>query len=416
MTHSNDAPAVREVKAAINDLGHAFDTFKKTNDAAEIERRTKSGVDALVTEKMARINTDMDRLQKSINQMHAAGARPGVGNGAESAADPAAMQHKQAFYDRYMRKGLEADLASLEAKSLNITTDGDGGYTVPQELDSDIEKRLASVSPIRALANVVQIGSSGYKKLVTVTGAASGWVGEAGARAETNAPTFAEVTPPLGELYANPAATQSMLDDAYFNVENWLADELVAEFGQKEGAAFISGDGSDKPKGFLSYSTVATGDDARSFGTLEHLITGVAGDFPASDPADILIDLVHKLKPGYRQNAAFVMNTDLVAEIRKMKDVDGQYLWRPGLADGAVATLLGYPVVEAADMPAMASASLSIAFGNFKRGYTVTDRMGTRVLRDPFSNKPYVHFYATRRVGGGVVNSDAIKLLKFSAT
>lgn len=414
MTHSNDAPAVREVKAAINDLGHAFETFKQTNDSAEIERRTKSGVDALVTEKMARINSDIDRLQKNINQMHAAGTRSGVGT--ETQADPAEVQHKTAFYDRYMRKGMEAEVASLEAKSLNITTSADGGYTVPQELDASIEKRLAAVSPIRAISNVVQIGSSGYKKLVTVSGAASGWVGEAGARTETTAPQFAEVTPPLGELYANPAATQSMLDDAFFDVEAWLADELVAEFGQKEGAAFVSGDGSDKPKGFLSYTTAATGDDARAFGTLEHMITGVSADFPAADPSDILIDLVHSLKAGYRQNAAFVMNTDLVAEIRKMKDVDGQYLWRPGLTDGAVATLLGYPVIEAADMPAMAAGSLSIAFGNFQRGYTVTDRMGTRVLRDPFSNKPYVHFYATRRVGGGVVNSDAIKLLKFSAT
>ncbi len=414
MTHSNDAPAVREVKDAINDLGHAFEAFKQTNDSAEIEKRTKSGVDALVTEKVARINSDIDRLQKSINQMHAAGSRPRVGN--EEQIDPATAQHKTAFYDRYMRKGMEADIATLEAKSLNITTAADGGYTVPQELDASIEKRLVAVSPIRAIANVVQIGTSGYKKLVTVSGAASGWVGEAGARTETTAPQFAEVTPPLGELYANPAATQSMLDDAYFDVENWLADELVAEFGQKEGASFVSGDGSDKPKGFLSYSTAAQDDSARAFGTLEHMITGVSGDFPAADPSDILIDLVHSLKAGYRQNAAFVMNTDLVAEIRKMKDVDGQYLWRPGLENGAVATLLGYPVVEAADMPAMGAGSLSIAFGNFQRGYTVTDRMGTRVLRDPFSNKPYVHFYATRRVGGGVVNSDAIKLLKFSAT
>ncbi len=412
MTHSNDAPAVREVKAAINDLGHAFEAFKQTNDSAEIERRTKSGVDALVNEKVARINADIDRLQKSINQMHAAGSRSRVG--AEAQSDPAAAQHNTAFYDRYMRKGMEADLASLEAKSLNITAASDGGYTVPQELDSSIEKRLAAVSPIRAIANVVQIGSSGYKKLVTVSGAASGWVGEVGVRTETAAPQFAEVTPPLGELYANPAATQSMLDDAYFDVESWLAEELVAEFGQKEGASFVNGDGIDKPKGFLSYTTAALGDSARAFGTLEHRITGVAGAFPASDPSDILIDLVHSLKAGYRQNAVFVMNTDLVAEIRKMKDVDGQYLWRPGLENGAIATLLGYPVIEAADMPAMAAGSFSVAFGNFKRGYTVTDRMGTRVLRDPFSNKPYVHFYATRRVGGGVVNSDAIKLLKFS--
>ena len=413
-TYKSDAPAVREVKAAINDLGHAFESFKATNDAAEIERKTRKGVDVLLEEKMTRINSDIDRLQDTVNTLHAAGSRPSVAGG--SAADPVVMAHKSAFYDRYMRKGMEADVASLEAKSLTTTVDADGGYAVPEELDSVIDKRLTDVSPIRAIANVVKVGSAGYKKLITVSGAASGWVGEADARAETGNPQFAEITPPLGEIYANPAATQAMLDDAFFDVENWIADELTAEFGQKEGAAFISGDGSDKPKGFLSYTTASTDDDTRAFGQLQHLITGEAGDFPATDPSDILIDLIHSLKPGYRQGAVFVMNTDLVADIRKMKDADGQYLWRPSLADGAAATLLGYPVVEAADMPAKADGNLSVAFGNFNRGYTVTDRMGTRVLRDPYSNKPYVHFYATRRVGGGVTNSDAIKLLKFSAS
>ncbi|MCH8347365.1 MAG: phage major capsid protein, partial [Proteobacteria bacterium] len=215
---------------------------------------------------------------------------------------------------------------------------------------------------------------------------------------------------------ANPAATQSMLDDAFFNVEEWLAEELAQEFGQKEGAAFVNGDGTNKPKGYLQYTTAATDDASRAFGTLQHVATGVAGNFPASDPSDILIDLIYALRPVYRAGAIFVMNTNLVAEIRKFKDADGDYLWKPGLAEGVPSTLLGYPVVEAEDMPDKATDSLSIAFGNFKRGYIITDRTGTRVLRDPFSNKPFVHFYTTKRVGGGVVNSEAIKLLKFSLT
>jgi HK97 family phage major capsid protein len=242
----------------------------------------------------------------------------------------------------------------------------------------------------------------------------SGWVGEEGARAETEAPGFVEVAPPLGEIYANPAATQAMLDDAFFNVEEWLAEELAAEFASKEGAAFVTGDGTNKPKGFLSYGVATTGDVARAFGTLQVLETGVDGAFPASDPADKLIDLVYALRAPYRDKACFMMNTNVLAAVRKMKDSEGAYLWRPGMAAGDGATLLGYPIEEVAEMPDLAADSLSVAFGNFEQGYTVTDRMGTRILRDPFTNKPYVHFYTTKRVGGGVVNSEAIKLLRFS--
>ena len=416
MTHAKPAPPdAREVKAAVERLGRAFEEFKATNDIADVERRARGQMDAVLDEKLGRINTDLDRLQGQVHAVHTALSRPGLAAGGTS-ADPAAAEHKAAFYDGYVRKGLEAGLAGLQAKALTIGTDAEGGFAVPEQLDADIERRLRDVSPIRAIAAVVQIGSANYRKLVATTGAASGWVSETGARAETAAPTFAEVAPPLGEIYANPAATQSMLDDAFFDVEAWLAEELADEFGQKEGAAFVAGDGINKPQGFLTYPATAADDATRPFGTLQHVATGAAGAFPASDPSDVLIDLVHALRPVYRGDAAFVVNTNTLAAIRKFKDADGDYLWRPGLAEGAQATLLGYPVVEAEDMPDIALDSFSVAFGNFRRGYTVTDRTGTRVLRDPFSNKPFVHFYTTRRTGGGVVNSDALKLLKFAVS
>ena len=414
MTKQNTQASAVEVKAAVDRLGRAFDEFKSTNDVAETEDRLRGHVDVVLSEKMDRINDDISKLQNGLENIHMKSARPNMASASGDTVD--VMEHKKGFYDRYVRQGNDNELASLEAKALSTSVGADGGYAVPEELDGSIEKLLRDISPIRRISNVVQIGSANYKKLVNISGSTSGWVGEGDARTETTSPQFAEVVPPLGEIYANPAATQAMLDDGYFNVESWLADELVNEFAQQEGAAFINGDGINKPKGFLTATTAATKDDARAFGTLQHLATGVSGNFAASDPADILVDLIYSLRPVYRAGAVFVMNTNMVAEIRKFKDADGNYLWRPSLAEGSPATLLGYSVVEAEDMPDKDAGSLSIAFGNFNRGYTITERMGTRVLRDPFSNKPFVHFYTTKRTGGGVVNSEAIKLLKFSVS
>jgi len=290
-----------------------------------------------------------------------------------------------------------------------------GGYAVPEELDQAIERTLSAISPIRAIANVVKVGSAGYRKLVTTGGTPSGWVAETAGRPETDTPVFAEIAPPFGELYANPAASQAMLDDAAFDVEAWLAQEIAAEFARAEGAAFVGGNGTAKPKGFLAAPNSADPDGERDFGTLQFVETGVSGGFPASDPQDILIDLVQALRSPYRQGAVFVMNSATASAIRKFRTDDGAFLWQAGLVAGQPDTLLGYPVVEAEDMPDVAADSLSIAFGNFRAGYLIAERGETQILRDPFTNKPFVHFYATRRVGGQVMNSEAIKLLKFAA-
>jgi len=317
---------------------------------------------------------------------------------------------RSAFIDGYIRKG-----AALELKSVSGATPGDGGYAIPREIDATVDALLKGISPIRAIANVVQVGSAGYRKLVTQNGVASGWAADDAARPDTGTPLFNEVVPSFGDLYAKPSATQAMLDDAQFDVEAWLAGEIATEFAKAEGSAFVNGNGVNRPKGFLQAPTAATPDAVRAFGTLQYVPTGTLGAFSAS-PQDKLVELVHTLRSPYRQGAVWVMNATTLAAIRKFKTTDGAFLWQAGLASGQPDTLLGYPVIEAEDMPDIANNSLSVAFGNFKAGYLIAERTETRILRDPYSNKPFVQFYATKRLGGCVSNSESIKLLKFSAT
>ena len=332
---------------------------------------------------------------------------------APPAMAPGAGGRSTAFGDAYLRKGLDA---GFESKRLSVGTGSEGGLAVPLEIDQRIETVLKQISPIRALADVVKIGSANYRKLVASGGFASGWVAETAARAETTTPTFAEVMAPMGELYANPAATQAMLDDAQFDVEAWLAREVAVEFARAEGVAFVSGTGTSQPKGFLTYPVATAGDASRPFGTLQYVPSGAAGAFAASNPQDRLIDLVHSLRAPYRQGAVWVMNSNSISTVRKFKDSTGDFIWKPGLAEGQSSTLLGYPVVEVDAMPDIGANSLSIGFGQFRSAYVIADRGETGVLRDPYSNKPFVHFYATRRVGGALVNSEALKLMRFSAT
>ncbi|HET9640614.1 MAG TPA: phage major capsid protein [Allosphingosinicella sp.] len=351
---------------------------------------------------IAELREEMAQLKGRMDAQAVAAGRPAL-SGTKGSSSP--------FVEAYLRKGLES---GVELKALAGTTDAAGGYAVPEEIDAEIGRLLTAISPIRAIANVVKVGSAGYRKLVTAGGTPSGWVSETAARPETATPNFIEVAPPFGELYANPAASQAMLDDAAFDVEAWLAQEIATEFARAEGSAFVAGNGVNRPKGFLAAPNSALGDPLRAFGTLQFLATGAAGGFGAN-PGDKLIDLVQTLRPPYRQGASFVMNSATASAIRKFKTADGAFLWQPGLVSGQPDTLLGYPVVEAEDMPDVAADSLSVAFGNFRTGYLIAERTETQILRDPYTNKPFVHFYATRRVGGQVVNSEAIKLLKFAA-
>ncbi|HEX8257532.1 MAG TPA: phage major capsid protein [Allosphingosinicella sp.] len=355
------------------------------------------------SEDVAQLREEMAQLKSRLDAQAVAAARPAL-SGAKAEKSP--------FVESYLRKGLEA---GVELKALQGTSDAAGGYAVPEEIDAAIDRTLTAISPIRAIANVVKVGSAGYRKLVTTGGTPSGWVSEVAARPETDTPAFTEIAPPFGELYANPAASQAMLDDAAFDVEAWLAQEIATEFARAEGAAFVAGSGVNRPRGFLAAPNAATADGVRPFGTLQFVASGAAGGFVAANPQDRLIDLVQALRPPYRQGAVFVMNSATAARIRKFKTADGAFLWQPGLTAGQPDTLLGYPVVEAEDMPDVAADSLSIAFGNFKAGYLIAERAETQILRDPYTHKPFVHFYATKRIGGQVSNSEAIKLMKFAA-
>lgn len=350
------------------------------------------------------IEVKADTLDASFDQVEMAAApvaRPMLA----SAPEPVS-----AAFEGYVRSG-----ASQEMKSFTSLSGDAGGYALPRDIDAVIDATLKSISPIRSIANVVAVGSAGYRKLVTTGGTPSGWAAEGDPRPGTATPTFAEIAPPMGELYANPSASQAMLDDARFDVEAWLAGEIAMEFAKAEGAAFVNGNGINRPRGFLQAQTAATNDATRAFGTLQYLPSGAAGDF-AANPQDRLIDLVQALRGPYRQGASFVMNSSTLARIRKFKTTDGAFLWSPSLVAGQPATLLGYPVIEAEDMPDIAANALAIAFGNFRQGYLITERSETMLLRDPYTNKPFVNFYATKRVGGTVSNSEAIKLMKFSVS
>ncbi|KMS55352.1 phage capsid protein [Novosphingobium barchaimii LL02] len=347
---------------------------------------------------------DVDDVKTRLDRVSRAASRPLI-----EASGAAPSLEVKSFVQGYLRSGRETELKSLSGAAL-----ADGGYAVPREIDALISARLKNINPIRAIAQVVQTGSAGYRKLVTTSGTASGWVSETALRPETATPAFAEIAPPSGELYANPAASQAMLDDAAFDIQTWLADEIAMEFARAEGAAFVGGSGTNQPRGFLNAATSTAGDATRTFGTLQHLVSGNATGFDTS-PELKLIDLVHSLKAGHRQGASWVMNSKTLAQVRKLKAADGSFLWQPGLMEGQPNRLLGYPVVEAEDMPDVGAGVCPIAFGNFRAGYLIAERSATSILRDPFTNKPFVHFYATKRIGGQVLDSDAIKLLRIQA-
>jgi len=397
--------------AAFDDFMEAFEAFKETNDRRLGEIEQKLTADVVTREKVDRINRAMDEHKRALDQLALKKARPALGGSGEGSFE--AAEHKAAF-SAYMRRGDDSALRALEEKAMSVGSAADGGYLVPPETDTNIGRRLSAASPIRALATVRQVSGSVLKKPFATSGMAAGWVAETASRPQTGNAQLAELSFPTMELYAMPAATPALLDDAAVDVESWIASEVDMVFAEQEGTAFVSGDGTNKPTGFLSYTAVA--DAGWSWGKLGYVATGAAGGFKASNPSDALIDTIYALKAGHRQNATFVMNRKTQGAIRKFKDADGNYLWRPPAGAGQAASLMGFAIAEAEDMPDIAADSLSIAFGDFRAGYLVVDRTGVRVLRDPYSAKPYVLFYTTKRVGGGVQNFEAIKLVKFAVS
>ncbi|PWL19033.1 phage major capsid protein [Falsochrobactrum shanghaiense] len=397
-----------DVSEAFDEFMTAFSAFREANDERLKKVEKSADTDVLLREKVDRINRALDEQKQALDHYVIKNARPPLDTGAPVAN----IEHKQAF-DGYVRRGDEQPLRGVEQKAHSYASGPDGGYLVPAELESEIGRRLGVLSPIRSISSVRQVSGAVLKKPFSVSGPAVGWVGETDARPQTASARLAEMQFPTMEIYAMPAATSSLLDDAAINVEQWIADEVEAAFAEQESEAFVTGDGVNKPTGFLHYDTVE--DSAWEWGKLGHIATGVDGALPDEAPSDKLIELIYALKAGYRQNASFVMNRKTQGVLRKLKDADGNYLWQPPAAVGEKASLMGFGLVEAEHMPDIAADATPIAFGDFERGYLVVDRIGVRVLRDPYSAKPYVLFYTTKRVGGGVQDFDAIKLLKFSA-
>ena len=399
---------ITEIKGLVEAQGRAWEEFKSNNDQ-RIKDEAKGAADALFEAKGAKINEALDQLADQLKAIEAKANRPGVTADGLTAEE---TEHKAA-YSQWMRKGVgESELAAIEQKAFRTTVNADGGFAVPKVIDTAIVKRLVDISPMRQICEVIQIGTSDFNRLADIGGTSSGWVGETAARPETNTPALANIKPTMGELYANPSATQVMLDDAQFDAEAWLAASVAEEFARAEGAAFISGNGTNQPTGFLTGTPVATTDASRAWGVLQFTASGGASAMPTS--ADTFITMVHQLKAGYRNGATWLCNKTLLATLRSYKDTTNQYLWQPSVQAGTPSTFMGYGVVEAEDMPNVAANAFPLAFGNFRTGYLIVDRVGVRTLRDPYSNKPYIMFYTTKRVGGIVQNSEAIKLLRIS--
>lgn len=429
LERKDDSASVVEIKKSFDDFMRGFETFKTKNDAAITELQTKGTTDVVTKSELEKLNTELTEIKTNINAELAKLKRPETKDANGNPVSPEMAEYSKKFSD-FFRHGYGEtkgstefrEMMDLQKKAMQISSDTDGGFLARPEMETAIDATVKQVSPLRDVATVRTIGGISYKKLVSVHGTASGWVGETDARPQTQAPQLKELDFPAQELYAMPAATNDLLDDAFINIDQWLADEVALEFAFQEGAAFVNGNGVKKPWGILGYPVVANASYA--WGSVGKIQTGVNGDYPAPTTTvggpDALIDLFHALKSPYRKNATFLMNNNTLGKTRKLKDQQGRYYVETKLTissgneGGMVETILGKPVMETVDMPDPATGSLSVAFGDFKRGYLIVDRKGIRILRDPYSAKPYVLFYTTKRVGGGIQNFEAIKLLQFS--
>lgn len=388
-------------------------------DESSADRGAVAGVKAALSGFLKEVKGFQDKVETRIQQQEerltmlqtkSFAGRPALATAASEEAP-----HQKAF-EAYVRAGNDEGLRGLvlEGKGLNTSVAAEGGYLVDPQTSETIRAVLHSTASIRQIATVVNVEATSYDVLVDKTDLGTGWASETAALTETATPQIERISIPLYELAAMPKASQRLLDDSAFDIEGWLAARIADKFSRAEAAAFITGNGVDKPKGFLSHTTVANASWA--WGALGYVATGAAGDFAATNAADAIVDLVYALNAEYRAGASFVMNSKTAGAVRKMKDSDGRFLWTDSLAAGEPARLMGYPVLIAEDMPDIAAGTYAIAFGDFAAGFTIAERPDLRVLRDPFSAKPHVLFYASKRVGGDVSDFAAIKLLKFAAS
>lgn len=399
-----------ELKEMIEAIGRTFEEFKAANDL-RIKELEKGKSDPVLAEKVDKINTaltQMGDMKQQLEAIETAVARSQFHGGGE--INPAKAAHKKAF-NAWLRKGNDDGLRDMEVKAeLSTLSDPDGGYTVPEELNKNIRDIAVTMSAMRRLADVITIGTSEYKELVDMQGESAEWVGEKGTRSETDTPTLAMVSWFPKELSAMPPVTQNMLDDSWFDVEAWVSKFIARAMSVKEGVAWINGNGVEKPKGIAGYTMIA--DASYAWGKVGYLTSGNANLLNNPDKIE---DVSLALKAMYLNGASWLTNRATVGKIRQLKDGDGKSLWQPGLQVGAPNMLFGYPVELDDNIDNIGANKYPLWFGNFKEAYLIVDRQGVRMLRDPFTKKPYVLFYTTKRTGGGIRNFEAIKALKISA-
>jgi HK97 family phage major capsid protein len=431
-----EEPSIKSVADALDKIATAFDEYKQTNNERLEAIKAGKGtaeLDAKLARMDEHINSLSDvktKLEKIETKLSRPGAFGGTGEQRESAE---AVEYKNAFLDwvrapqdseRQQRaavaqKALEAkskaERRETRASQTVTSTGAAGGFALPEIIERQIARLSVDLSPIRQIATVRTVGGPDYKELFDINGAAFEWVGETDTRNQTNTPDLAEVMPTFGMASAKPQASEESLDDLFFDVESWLVESAAEAMAQGEGLAFVSGNGTKKPTGYLAGPTpLATADASRAFGTLQYIASGQAAALPNS--IDVFYDLVYSLRARYRTNAQFVTNKLVLAALRKYKDTTGQYLWQPALTAGQPSTFLGYGITEAEDTPSVAANAFPLAFGDFKEGYLICDRVGTRITRDEITTPGFVKFYVRKRVGGKLRNTQAIKLLKISTT
>lgn len=398
--------SIPEITERVTALGHAWEQFKHINDARLRDIERKGHADPLYQEHLNNISSALDNYKNRLDQIETVYNRPILGseNEGHKSYNPMQSEYGKAFCS-YLRKGMDAGLEALQTKALSVGSDPDGGYLVTPTMSAKIVQAIFETSPMRQLASVETISSDALELIDDHDQASAGWTLETGSITETSTPTLAKRNIPTNELYAQPKATQKLVDDAAIDIENWLSNKISDIFSRKENTAFISGNGVGQPRGITTYAAGTT------WGKIEQVNSGTNG----AVTADAIITLFYSLKDAYSKRASFLMNRTVVQSVRLLKQTStNQYLWQPGLASGSPDTLMGVPVYMATDMPVAATNSLSVAVGDFQSGYQIVDRRGIRILRDPFTEKPFVKFYATKRVGGDVINFDAIKLMKLS--
>lgn len=404
-------PELSEIKKLIDEQNYAWTEFKEANDSRLEAIEAKGYAPAETVEKVDKINEalngfgrDLDALAKKMN-------RPtGPDGSSEMTQDQ--LEHKEAFA-KYLRTGIDTGLRDLEGKALISNSDPDGGYIVTDELDNEVSRIADTVSAMRSVANVRTIGNSLYAKIVKTRGISGGWLEENGTSSESTEQQFSRIEIKPEKVYAEPWVTNEMLEDSFYNLEGDIMMEAGITFAETEGAAFITGNGVGRPRGIATYTTVANA--SYTWGSVGYIASGKAGAFTSVAPSDALVDLQHGLKQQYRPGAKFMMNDATLGTVRQMKDASmGYYLWQPDSTAGFQGSILGSDVVVDDNMADVAANSLSIAYGNFQRGYTIVDRRGVAVIRDNVTKKGVTKYHISKRVGGGITNFEAIKLMKFA--